>query len=165
MKTSKVQEILKTNNPIESKLLVVDALKSISNIKDIADLKELRKQLNDVIKQHDDYEAPKPRASHLVAKDAAIEKILNEVMGFNAALRVAKKYIENSTISIAAMSKKKITDSQVDWAMQEIKNVKLFMLKEEQNLEAFTPKIIINALIRAGELKPTEYSKRVLTLS
>jgi len=165
MKTSKVQEILKTNNPIESKLLVVDALKSISNIKDIADLKELRKQLNDVIKQHDDYEAPKPRASHLVAKDAAIEKILNEVMGFNAALRVAKKYINDGTISIAAMSAKGVTDSQVTWTMKEIKRVKLFMLKEEQNLQAFTPKIIINALIRAGELKPSEYSKRVLTLS
>lgn len=161
------KETLTINNPLEGKLLIAEALKYIKeNITNFDDLKKLRKELSEtVIQKHDEYEAPKPRASHLVAKDEAIEKILNEVMGFNAALRVAKKYINDGTISIAAMSAKGVTDSQVTWTMKEIKRVKLFMLKEEQNLQAFTPKIIINALIRAGELKPSEYSKRVLTLS
>ena len=161
------KETLTINNPLEGKLLIAEALKYIKeNITNFDDLKKLRKELSEtVIQKHDEYEAPKPRASHLVAKDEAIKKILNEVMGFNAALRVAKKYINDGTISIASMTTKKVTSTQVDWAMKEIKRVKLFMLSSEVNLEAFTPQIIINALIRAGEMKPSEYSKRQLMLN
>ena len=68
-----------------------------------AELKELRKQLNTTIQGHKEYVKAEPKV-HIAKRKEAAKAILDKVLGFNAALREAKKLIKDGTIIVRELN-------------------------------------------------------------
>lgn len=126
-------------------------------------IRELTKVANKAKKSHDDYQPHTP-AQHTVAKRDAIKAILNQILGLNAARREALKLLKNGSIVLLDMvkpdEKEQFNQVQLDYVNKSLKRLTYFMPEKARNSEAFTPKMILDAMISAATMSGPAFANR-----
>lgn len=127
----------------------------------VDELAEIAREANKFKKLHSDYKAP-TKAKHVKAKNTDLNKILNAVYGWNAALRETKKLIANGTIKPKTWIPKDKTYNvtQANFAIRNTKTIKPFLRNDmERSGKSLTPKMVINAIVKASTMDSTLFAK------
>ena len=123
-------------------------------------LKDLRKQINMLITQHEEYKAP-IKAEHIQAKKDDMSIILNEILGKSAAYKKIVSLHNDGRINLRAWSNKPINEVQLTFVLKSFKNLFYFTSMEEANLSQTTPQKIGDIILRAATMKPENFTKAI----
>jgi hypothetical protein len=126
-------------------------------------IRELTKVATAVKKSHADYQ-PHVSPEHVNAKRDAIKLILNQVLGLNAARKEALKLLANGSIVLLDMVKPEEKDAfnavQLAFVNKSLKRLTYFMPNKARTSDAFTPKMILDAMISAATMSGPAFANR-----
>lgn len=126
-------------------------------------IRELTKVANIAKKSHSDYQ-PHVSPEHVNAKRDAIKMILNQVLGLNAARKEALKLLSTGQIVLLDMvkpeDKSAFSQVQLDFVNKSLKRLTYFMPNKARQSDAFTPKMILDAMISASVMSGPAFANR-----
>lgn len=164
-KKSSIAKVTKAKKVLDLDVLVTSLALNVE-LYDYDALKAFRTKLTKtVIQNHTSYEEPKKKAIHLVSKENAIDLILNEAMGLNGAFNTLRNLVNDGRIILSdcVPSNKTYVQGQVDYVLIKtgLKRLKMFMPELMRNQTTFTPKDIMNIVLKVAILKNTTFDKTI----
>jgi hypothetical protein len=159
-KTLNVTQIIE-NVGIEN--LLNHLLLNITTLQTFEGAKTFRTKLSAQIKTFEAYEAPAPKAEHLVYKSAAIQRVMLAEFGLIGAFNRCVSMINSNDIEVQKMCKSTVKDNQLAFAMVNFEQCKHFMSAELSVKAKFSPQDILNTFIKAATMLQSSYAKHVLT--